>query len=139
MIGGASELHAMVDSGQLEHVLTKHAGKPALPHDLAKAVERSKAQVSAAIMPPRSLNMPFLLHMKLECHCAAQAAGGTVLLPGGVTAEEYAALQDLTAQLRTRLADQVGNHRADRSPSLLRNSLHNQRLAMLDCGCQSCA
>jgi hypothetical protein len=55
MIGGADELHAMMGSGHLEHVLTKHAGKPALPDDLAKAVERSKAEAGAADMLACSL------------------------------------------------------------------------------------
>ena len=46
MIGGATELHAMVENGQLEQLMTKLSGKPALPDHLAKAVEDAEAQVS---------------------------------------------------------------------------------------------
>ena len=116
MIGGATELHALVESGQLEQLLTKHSGKPALPDKLAKAVEDAKAQVSdisasacPAMRTPRPTAHPPWPH-------GAQAASDSALLPRQFSAERYAALKVLSQKLRGTLVEGAANVRTDRWP-----------------------
>ena len=121
-VGGASELESIIEAGRLEDVLEERRGSPALPEDLARAVERSRAQVTALAATLNALlSMAFtcvtwsLRHRRVwfnntfwhSIHATpwlgCQQAGVAPQTAGVASAEEYASLQAVAKRLRARL------------------------------------
>ena len=86
-IGGASELESIIKAGKLEQLLEERRGSPALPEDLARAVERSRAQVTVHAATLDALFSICSACMTNETSVSVlpitQHLQGTVGLPGG--------------------------------------------------------